>query len=564
MKTTMEIKTIADQVWERCLSRIPYVQLKAGVEISRIPAGTREQAQEDASFAQSILRKLQKMDPGNLPHQDQLTLGFLQHQMEIMSQSELTWLTDFPVTPYTCFWLSYYPQEIFATFRFKDQADIDRYLQLLVDLSSAVQEMHNRLRVQAERGWLLPRPALPGILTTLKQIQDSLPRVLRIAPERVRQLDSELSRKLNQGIEGILTQRLKTSFNMLLEFLGNTNEEKAPDEVGIGQYPGGEEAYLNFLKYRVTKEIDPERVHSIGLEQVAQLTDQMREVRESLGFKDGEQAFHEQLRSSGQIYAKTSQEVEDTYRSHIRRLEPLLDKYFSQLPETPYDVKRLNPELEASLSYGYYEPPTKDRPAGYYRYNGSGLEIRSQLQAATLIYHELVPGHHFQLAAQFENESLHPVRKNEVLELDGFIEGWAEYAADLPKEMGLYDDPYDLYGRLVHERFIAQRLVIDTGMGLLGWSLERGREYMRANTMESETQIATETLRFSTDMPAQSLSYRLGFLEMKRLREMAEKQLGARFDIRAFHQAVLGSGAMPLTLLEEHIKHFIEESQRTE
>lgn len=237
-------------------------------------------------------------------------------------------------------------------------------------------------------------------------------------------------------------------------------------------------------------------------------------------------------------------------------MEPFLDQYFAVLP---YDVKRLDPSMEAGMSYGYYEPPTEDRPVGLYRYNGSGLDSRSQLQAANLIYHELVPGHHFHLACQSENEDL-PFIWREAMELTGYNEGWVEYAADLPKEMGLYDDPYDLYGRLVNERFTAQRLVVDTGMNLLGWSLERGRSFMRANTMESETQVATETLRYSTDMLAQALAYRLGYLEMTELRERAERELGSAFDIRAFHEAILGPGALPLSVLEEQIRVFIQES----
>ena len=260
------------------------------------------------------------------------------------------------------------------------------------------------------------------------------------------------------------------------------------------------------------------------------------------------------------MYATSPEEVESTYRYHIGRIAPLLDQYFTVLPKASYGVKRLGPSLEAGMSYGYYEPPTKDRPVGLYRYNGSGLDSRSQLQAATLIYHELVPGHHFHLASQFENDDLAPIRRNGVIELDGYTEGWAEYAADLPKEMGLYNDPHDLYGRLVHERFMAQRLVVDTGMNLLGWSLEQGQAFMRANTMESDTQIASETLRYATDMPAQSLAYRLGYLKITELREMAERVLGSAFDIRAFHQAILGPGALPLSLLEEQISVFIQES----
>jgi uncharacterized protein (DUF885 family) len=147
-----------------------------------------------------------------------------------------------------------------------------------------------------------------------------------------------------------------------------------------------------------------------------------------------------------------------------------------------------------------------------------------------------------------------PLIRREALELGAFNEGWAEYAAGLPEEVGAYDaDPLDRYGRLVHERFTAQRLVTDTGLNAMGWSLDDARAYMRRTTMESETQIATDTLRYSTDMPGQATAYRMGFLTFRRLHEQAEQRLGGRFDVRAFHEAILGQGALPLTVVEAHV-----------
>src|SRR5688500_2009393 len=154
------------------------------------------------------------------------------------------------------------------------------------------------------------------------------------------------------------------------------------------------------------------------------------------------------------------------------------------------------------MTYGYYEHPTAAKPKGTYYWNGANLESKSLLTYAALVFHELAPGHHFPLARQGENEALPDIRRYGG-ELSAFNEGWAEYAAGLGWEMGLYDDPLDAYGKLAHERFIAQRLVIDTGMNALGWSLEDGRAYMSENTFESGVQIATETLRYSTDLPAQ-------------------------------------------------------------
>jgi uncharacterized protein (DUF885 family) len=297
------------------------------------------------------------------------------------------------------------------------------------------------------------------------------------------------------------------------------------------------------------------------LEQVAALTEAMTEKRSELGFTGDEAAFAQHLVEAGRMHAATAEDVEATFMRHIGRIEPLVSKYFSVLPEAPYGVRRLDAASEAGQSYGYYQTPMEGEPVGLYRYNGSGLETRSQINAAPLIFHELVPGHHFHLARQKENESL-PMLRREAIELTVFNEGWAEYSANLAGEMGLYDDPYDAYGHLIHQRFLAQRLVVDTGMNAFDWPLEKAREFMKANTLESDEQVATETLRYSTDMPAQALGYRLGFLKFTELRAKAESELGEAFDIRDFHEVILGAGALPMTEVEASVDRYIEREQR--
>ena len=187
----------------------------------------------------------------------------------------------------------------------------------------------------------------------------------------------------------------------------------------------------------------------------------------------------------------------------------------------PYDVVRLDPALEAGMTYGYYDTPTATQETGYYRWNGADLENKSLLTYAALIFHELAPGHHFHLARQAENTDLPALRREPML--GAFNEGWAEYASGLGWEMGLYDDLLDAYGRVTHERFTAQRLVVDTGLNLMGWSLEKAAAFMSANTTESDAQVASEVIRYSTDLPAQALGYRAGYLELMRLRERAAK-----------------------------------------
>ena len=178
--------------------------------------------------------------------------------------------------------------------------------------------------------------------------------------------------------------------------------------------------------------------------------------------------------------------------------------------------------------------------------------------AEGLIFHELIPGHHFQIALHQEMEELSPVMQSLFFMVAAYTEGWAEYASSLGLEMGLYDDPYDRYGRYLMESFLATRLVVDTGMNFFGWPLEKARQFMRDNTFSSETEIATETLRYSTDIPAQALGYRFGSQFIWRLRREKEQELGDAFDIKDFHAAMLNAGPLPMWVLENHTDWYFE------
>jgi uncharacterized protein (DUF885 family) len=281
----------------------------------------------------------------------------------------------------------------------------------------------------------------------------------------------------------------------------------------------------------------------------------MKAVRDATGWKGTAAEFHRHLQADARFHAKTADEVGERLRAHARRIEPKVAAYFLERPKAPYDVKRLDATLESTLTYGYYQVPTTADPRGYYNYNGSKLSERSLVNSAALAYHELVPGHHLQLALQAENDALPAFRRR--THDTAYVEGWGTYAADLAEEMGMYADPYDLYGRFTMEMFLAVRLVVDTGMNALGWSRARAAAYMKDRVQESETQIHTETLRYAVDMPGQALAYRMGARKLVELREKARRALGPRFDVRRFHRAVLGSGSMPLSVLERHVDAFV-------
>ena len=303
---------------------------------------------------------------------------------------------------------------------------------------------------------------------------------------------------------------------------------------------------------QLTFPVDPEHLHQTGLEEVARLADAMAALRSSAFKFDGAEAdFHDRLRKDPRALAASPEALEETYRRHMARMTERVPSLFLRAPKAACDVARLSPALEPGMTFGYYDAPVGAEAKGIYYYSGLNLDTRLQMNTAPLILHELIPGHHFHIALQSELDL--PTIRRETFNFTAFNEGWAEYAAGLGEEEGLYGDPYDMYGWLSHQRFVAQRLVLDTGLNLLGWDLARAQAYMSANTLEGPVQVASETLRYSTDLPGQALGYRWGFLKMRELRQRARDRLGDRFDIRRWHDAVLSQGGLPMVVLDRSL-----------
>ena len=287
---------------------------------------------------------------------------------------------------------------------------------------------------------------------------------------------------------------------------------------------------------------------------------EMAAIRATLGSKEVSRQFYESLKKDPRFIAQNAEELEELYQRCLNAIEPRISDYFSTLPNAPYGVKRVDPANEAGLTFGFFQAPTPTEPRGLYRYNGADLSEKPTLKACPLIYHELVPGHHFQIVLQQENERLPDIRRFAGgLYLSAYIEGWAEYASILGYEMGLYDDVFVRYGRLSMDASAAARMVVDTGLNGLGWPLEKARQYLRENTLLSEAEIETETLRYSTDIPGQALAYAIGPLKIREFRSQAEGELDEKFDAHAFHAAVLIPGPLPLDVLERHIADWVDE-----
>jgi len=418
--------------------------------------------------------------------------------------------------------------------------------------------MRTTLEGQAARGTRIAADELDLVVPFLRSLAgDADTSPYGVKAERLAALPAAEVNAFRDQLAQTLEAEVNPPLRALAEWLDGDYRQKAPHAVGLAQYEGGRDFYDWLVRWHTTLDVSPEQVHRIGLDRVASIESEMKAVRDRLGFTGTKAEFKQRLRSDPRFFPMTPEEIGERLMSHVRRIEPRVDEFFLRKPRAPYGVKRLEPSLEPSQTFGYYQVPTAAEPTGFYRFNGSSLADRSLLNSAALIYHELVPGHHFQICLASENDAI-PAFRRETFDT-AYTEGWGEYASALAGEMGMYADPYDLYGRLSMEMFVTVRLVVDTGMNALGWSRAKAVEFMRDNLMETDTQIQTESLRYSADIPGQALAYKMGALKIRELREKARAALGDRFDVRRFHDAVLGSGSLPMTTLERHVDWAVQQ-----
>ena len=334
------------------------------------------------------------------------------------------------------------------------------------------------------------------------------------------------------------------------QYLPNTREHP-----GIGTLPGGKAVYAMLARHFTTTDMTPEEIHNLGLAEVARIRGEMQAVIDEVGFEGDISAFNDFLRTDPQFYYETAEELLEAYQAVSKRLDPELVKLFGKLPRMPYGVRPIAPELAPDTTTAYYMRPALDgsRP-GWYYVNLYKPEVRPKYEIEVLSVHESVPGHHLQIALAQEIDGLPEFRRNS--SVTAFIEGWGLYSERLGYDMGLYQDPYSRYGQLVYDMWRAVRLVVDTGIHYFGWSRQEAIDYFKFNAAKTEADIINEIDRY-IGWPGQALAYKIGQLKMLELRANAERTLGERFDIRAFHDELLGAGAIPLDALEARMERWI-------
>jgi uncharacterized protein (DUF885 family) len=411
------------------------------------------------------------------------------------------------------------------------------------------------------RGVVQPRVVVDGVpAQILAQLPDDplASPLLRPFGTIPASIPTRTQERLRHDAAAVYRERVAPAFRRLHDYLVDTYLPSARDTIALGALPDGEAWYAFEVRDSTTTNLTPRAIHEIGLKEVARIRHAMDEVIRSAGFEGGFEAFEQFLRTEPRFYYDSVEALLAGYRDIAKRADPMLVRLFGRLPRLPYGVLPVPAHVERSQPAAYYEPGSLAAGrAGYFFANTSDLASRPRWMMEALVMHEAVPGHHLQIALAQELEGVPEFRRNG--SYTAFVEGWGLYAEGLGAELGFYQDPYSRFGRLSMEMWRAVRLVVDTGIHALGWNREKALAYFAANTGQSPHQVEVEVDRYIA-WPGQALAYKVGELRLRALRAYAEKTLGKDFDVRAFHDEVLGEGALPLDVLEARVRAWVGSS----
>jgi len=448
---------------------------------------------------------------------------------------------------------------------FRSAKDYDDYVARLAAFSRQIDQLIGLMKRGIETKWLPPAVPLRSVPAQIEgQIADDPTKSPLFNPfARVPQdvSASERTRLVDSGknvIAGSLTPALKK----LYAFIKESYLPACRQDIGASSLPDGEVFYQYAIQRHTTTSLTAKEIHEIGKREVARIHKEMEAIVQQASFKGSFQEFLTFLRTDPRFYYSKPDELVAGYSHIAKQADGKLPELFAELPRTPYGVKVI-PDYEApAQTTAYYQPGAANGSrAGFYMINTYKLDTRPKYEMEALTLHESVPGHHLQIARSQELNGLPDFRRN--AGYTAYVEGWGLYAESLGTEMGFYTDPYSKFGQLTYEMWRACRLVVDTGMHAFGWSRQQSIDFMRENTAKTENDIIVEIDRYIV-WPGQALAYKMGELKIKELRAKASKELGARFDVRKFHNAVLDDGPLPLDLLESRINAWIAEKKRKE
>lgn len=468
---------------------------------------------------------------------------------------------------------SFFPTFLINQHRVATEADMVAFIERLKGSARALDQLLARAQANAASGTRPPRFAYEGVIEQSQKItagapfDEGTPSALWEATENklaalveADTISQARSDELKEQARAALTGTLKPSYERIIAWFKQDlpNTKEAP--FGVSELPNGEAFYNYRLANQTTTNLTSEEIHTIGLSEVARIRTEMEAIKDKVDFKGDLQSFFTFLREDDQFYFsendKGAQDYIDTAEKHLAFIKTKLPDFFGTLPKADLVVKRVEPFREQDGAAQHYRSGTPDgsRPGTYYAHL-SDMRAMPIHSLEVIAYHEGNPGHHMQSSIAQELTGI-PKFRAQGGYIPAFGEGWALYSELLSKEMGAYEDPYSDFGRLTTEIWRAIRLVVDTGLHTKGWSEEKAVEYFLANSPIPETAVRSEVRRYLV-MPGQATSYKIGMLKIQELRARAEKELGDDFDIRGFHDTVLGGGSVPLSILETMVDQWV-------
>ncbi|WP_444929236.1 DUF885 domain-containing protein [Microbulbifer sp. SSSA002] len=552
---------IADH-WQYTLREDPISAGRVGVsDYNReLPGVTAEDRLRRIEAERAFIRRLEAIDKRKLSASDRVNSELLSWVLASSVEHKELFLDRIPLNTFSSFYAD--ALEANSGLAMRDIADYEDYIARIGEFGRYFDENIANMREGIRSGFVLPKIVVEGIAPTVRAQVYKDPRKSSLytpfaeIPESIAPAEQK---RLRQRGRAVIAQVAIPAFARLADFLEEDYLEAASKTLGAEQMPGGSAYYRHNIRYYVTLDLDPAEIHRTGLAEVERIRAEMTALIKASGFKGSFAEFTQFLRTDPQFYAETPEQLlkETAYIS--KRIDYLLPAFFKRLPRTPYGVVPVPSEIAPNYTTASYNPAAiGGTRGGAYWLNTHGLDQRPLYELPALTLHEAVPGHHLQGALSQELENVPEFRRN--LYLSAYGEGWALYAERLGKEMGLYTTPYEHFGRLSYEMWRAARLVIDTGIHSQGWTRQQALDFLAENTSLSPANVRAEVDRYIS-WPGQALSYKMGEIKIRQLRAQAERELGDKFDLRAFHDALLSNGALPLSMLEEQMQRFIEQQK---
>ena len=557
---SVKLQPLLDEIWQYNLSISPIFATSQGVHDfdNKLADMSPDALKKQDSQFQDFLKKLSFIDETELNRNEQISLLIQQRNLQNNIDEYRFNAHYMPLTSESSFHssLAFLPRSS----RFKTLVDYQNYLERLEQFPTYFEQQINWMRKGIQTGFIQPKVVLQGFEDSVKGfIHDSPEDSVFYAPFhklKTASIDSIHHQKLMEEANKIITNRVFSAYQKFFDFLITEYIPKGKSNIAAISLPNGAAYYQNQSDFYTTTQMSVDEIHTLGLGEVKRIRAEMQTVINQLKYDGNINQFIQYLRTDKKFYAQTADELIKQASYIAKKMDAKLPQLFNFLPRTPYGVEPVPENIAPKYTTGRYISPTNDSQPGFYWVNTFALDKRPLYALTALTLHEAVPGHHLQISLSREMTELPDVRRYTYI--SAFGEGWGLYAEFLGKEVQMYDDPYDEFGRLSYEMWRACRLVVDTGMHIKGWSRQKSINYMLDNTALSEHNVTTEIDRYIS-WPAQALSYKIGELTIKRLRKQAEEALGANFDLREFHQAVLEHGSIPLSVLDENIQLFIQQ-----